>query len=414
MKKIVLLIVFLISGYFSILPATENILPQPANWSDIRTYTIKNNPELLMAKKSLETARVSYYQSLANFLPQINLSAGKNWNEDSEKITYGISGSLSLFNGGQDLSITRIKSLEIKITEENYRRTLADVIFNVRKSFLNLLAAQENVFLTQKILNRRQQNYELVKLKYEAGREDRGSFLRSEADKIQAEYEYNKARRELKTYSQQLARSLGLETYEIISVTGTFSVEEVPDEQQISSLVENIPEMKIAEYNYRKSEIALTQASGNFYPQINLSASKSFSGTNLTSVDSFENYGISLNYQIFSGGRNLSSLKIARNNKEILAESKREVRQQLLANLETAYNDLISAIENVWVRQNYLKAAEEQSQINTVKYINGLLSYQDWYTLENDLIAAQKALLEARKNAELSLANWKNILGVGE
>ena len=422
MKK-TLTLLFIIAGLFFVQSAAETLIPDqlnlPATWDEIKRYTLKNNPQLSVAEKSLETARLSYYQSLTGFLPQISLSAGKNLSENSSgettnKFSYGISGNLSLFNGWQDLSACRIKYLEMKIAEENYRRVLSDVIFNVRKSFLNLLTAQENVLLTQKILNRRQENSELIKLKYEAGREDKGSYLRVEADKIQAEYEHNQARRQLKTCSRQLGQDMGLETYEIIVVTGTLAITEIPTEQKITALLTDIPEMRIADYNYKKAEIAITQNAGNFYPEINLSANKSWTGSELPLSDSSWNYGLNLSYPIFSGGKDFFALKIAEMNQKISNENKKSIRQQLLANLESAQNNLISALENVWVRQTYLLAAEEQSRINTVKYINGLLSYQDWYTLENDLITAKKSLLEAQKNAGLALASWKNILGAGE
>ncbi len=59
-------------------------------------------------------------------------------------------------------------------------------------------------------------------------------------------------------------------------------------------------------------------------------------------------------------------------------------------------------------------AFEEQSRIVTQKYLNGFVSYYDWYNVENDFIDSKKILLNARKEAMLSESNWKNKLGGGE
>ena len=70
--------------------------------------------------------------------------------------------------------------------QENYKRTVVNIVSSLKESFINLYFVQENISLLEKIL-RRKQNYELVKLKYESGSEDLSSLLRVEADMLQAE-----------------------------------------------------------------------------------------------------------------------------------------------------------------------------------------------------------------------------------
>ncbi|MBI5572987.1 MAG: TolC family protein, partial [Elusimicrobia bacterium] len=112
--------------------------------------------------------------------------------------------------------------------------------------------------------------------------------------------------------------------------------------------------------------------------------------------------------------RNYYDIKLAQTDKAISEEAFRSVQQQLTSMLFSVWNDFINEVESVNVSQMYFSAAEEQSKITSTKYINGLASYQDWYTVENDFINSEKSLLDAKKNSVISEANWKNVLGVGE
>jgi len=100
--------------------------------------------------------------------------------------TYNLSLSLDLFNGFSTVNNLRLQLLELQIVQENYKRTVVNIVSSLKESFINLYFVQENISLLEKIL-RRKQNYELVKLKYESGSEDLGSLLRVEADMSQAE-----------------------------------------------------------------------------------------------------------------------------------------------------------------------------------------------------------------------------------
>ena len=107
-------------------------------------------------------------------------------------------------------------------------------------------------------------------------------------------------------------------------------------------------------------------------------------------------------------------MKIARTGKAKSEENLRQVKQEILLGLEQAYNGLIDGIGNVKVKEKYFIASEERAKISQVKYINGLISYQDWDAIENEFINSGKSLLEAEYNAFVTSAEWKRVLGEEE
>ena len=90
------------------------------------------------------------------------------------------------------------------------------------------------------------------------------------------------------------------------------------------------------------------------------------------------------------------------------------MKRALLARLEATYDGYLTAAESVLTTQKYLEASGEQARIADVKYVNGLMSYQDWYIIENDYVNARKNLLNAQGGLATAEAAWKNLLGQGD
>jgi outer membrane protein TolC len=65
------------------------------------------------------------------------------------------------------------------------------------------------------------------------------------------------------------------------------------------------------------------------------------------------------------------------------------------------------------VDEDFLKAANARAEIARSKYSNGLMSFEDWDIIENDLINRQKAVLQSRRDRVTAEAAWEQVLGNG-
>ena len=390
----------------------------PLSWQQVRERVMADSPALLRDKKSLETARYSYLRSYAPFLPQVSLSARANQsdsgNGNTKNYSYGANGSLNLFDGFADVNAVRSGEIEVFIANAQHERTLSSVLYEARKNFISLLWAQEAVTVSENILKRKNENLELVRLKYEAGTEDRGSLLRIEADTLQAGYELEKARRYVYSASCRLAQSMGYDVpddFTVFTVAGTLQAGTPPAGYNVRKATEKTPEYRVAALSLRKAVINGNAAKSGFWPQLSISAGISRGAEQWLSAEGGWETGLSLSYPLFSGGRDYYGLKIARAAAQSAEISLRETAQTLFASITASLNDLLDAHGGVGVRKKYLEASTEQSRITTEKYINGLATYQEWYTIENDFISAWRALLSAQRDAALSEAALKNIAG---
>jgi outer membrane protein TolC len=74
--------------------------------------------------------------------------------------------------------------------------------------------------------------------------------------------------------------------------------------------------------------------------------------------------------------------------------------------LEQKLNPLKDAAARVSVQQEYLAAAEERARIAEQQYSVGLVTFDNWTIIEDNLVRAKSTYLDAQALALLSEAKW--------
>lgn len=377
--------------------------------------------QLKQAEISLQQTKLKIERVKSEFYPRLNFSVSsiKNYskNFDSDIVySYNLSLGVDLFNGFSTINNLRLQLVELLITQENFKRVYMDTVSSLKESFINLYFVQENIALAEKILQRRKQNYELVKLKYESGSENLGSLLRVEADMLQAEYELKKLQREREVVIRQLLKILAKENFVDIKVETISELDEDIEKiinQDVADVIKQTPEYKIKQYQLLETQIQAKLAKSNFYPTVSFLANYGFSDTKPIPDKDKWNLSLSLraSYNIFNGFRDITDLKIANNNIKTAEFELENTKLNLVNNFYVLKNTYIDAKELLVVREKYLQALEKQAEIVSIKYANGLATYYDWYQTEESFINMQKSLLDLKKQLILSKIDIIKFLG---
>jgi len=408
MKKTILLVLAVL--LFSIGPVRADAL----NWNEALRESLSANPELANARHSLELSNIAYRSSFLNYYPNISGSMGtRKSNAGDTSYNYGLSGNLSIFKGFKNTTAVRIKRKTLSIQEAIYKRALSDFVYDLRISFADVLKAGMTSRLLDEIQIRRKNNMELVKLRYDAGREDKGAYLRSEADYLQSKYETQSEKRNYRIVRAEFLKNTGRDIYAVVSATGTFNIPTIK-EKPSKSLLQVNPDYVIAKFRMEVSEDELKSIYGDFYPNVGLSGSVSKSGNQWPPARDSWSAGLSLSYPFFSGGQDFYDLKSAKLNRRISENNFKNAELELMLRIESAYNGLINAVEFYEVKEKYHSARKVRTVISKEKYLNGLISYQDWDSIENEFINARKSLLEAQYNVFASWARWLKVIGEEE
>jgi outer membrane protein TolC len=407
-----LLLCFFISSLFS---------QQVVKWDDVLKEAKEKNLQLKQTEISLQQTKLKIEKIRSEFYPRLNFSVSsvKNYskNFDSDIVySYNLSLGIDLFNGFSTINNLRLQLVELLIAQENFKRMFVNTIYSLKESFINLYFVQENIALAEKILQRRKQNYELVKLKYESGSENLGSLLRVEADMLQAEYELKKLQREREVVIRQLLKIFAKENFVDIKVETISELDEDIEKiinQDVADIIKQTPEYKIKQYQLLETQIQAKLAKSNFYPTVSFYANYGFSDTKPIPDKDKWNLSLSLraSYNIFNGFRDITDLKIANNNIKTAEFELENTKLNLVNNFYVLQNNYIDAKELLVVREKYLQALEKQAEIVSIKYANGLATYYDWYQTEESFINMQKSLLDLKKQLILSKIDIIKFLG---
>lgn len=390
-------------------------------WHDCVQEAGVNHPELVSANEKLKQSKADKAITRSAMLPQISSDVNKNrtWSKTKSDITgdttrttsdsysYGVSGKQLVFDGFKTIHDVRASSANLLASEYDYAVTSSNVRLNLRTAFVGLLRAQDLVSITEQIALRRKQNVHLVRLRYEAGREHRGSLLTAQADLAQAELEVTQAKRNVALAQRQLTKELGREIFTPFMVQGSFEPAAMdrnrPDFEKLADttpfLNELVARKEAAKFGFRS-------ATADFFPEIYATGSFGRSASQWPPENEQWSAGVSLSFPLFTGGSRIAKVSKAKAQLKQAEADERSGRDSVLVTLEEAWTEFQNAIDKISVQQRYLQAAEERAKIANAQYSTGLISFDDWIIIENNLVSTEKAFLDSRANMLIAEANW--------
>ena len=364
--------------------------------------------DIKSAQKQLESSRWSYYKAYGSFLPQVsaNMSGGTSASTP-QSFAYGLSASLPLFKGLANYFNLQSANLNYQSDAAGLKAAEASAYYSLRSAFIDLLSAQENSKVQEKILASRRQNSKMVKLLYEGGTEDKGNYLKTQTQVFEAEYNLSAAKRTLELAGFRLAQLLEVE---VTSVEGG-AVGALENSADYKSLMLNTPAYQQAKFQLDLADLNQKATLSEFLPSISLSASYSRSDTIWPPANSSKSLSLSLSYPLFPGGTNIADRFIYGARLDQAREDFAKSEKDLLFDIRDAYISYKNALESNAVQQSYLQASLERAKIAQVKYLNGLISYNEWDQIQNEYVSYQKSIITSNKARWLAAANWHKSYG---
>jgi len=372
----------------------------------------RSNPELAGSRSQVEAARQRETAARGQLFPQISASAGtsRSQNEGSaagNSFSYGLSGRQLLFDGLRTWNEVTQAGENFRAAEFSYRERSAVILLNLRQAFVDLLLQQARISLTREIAARREQNVKLVRLRYEAGREHRGSLLQAEAQLARAQFELKQSERNLGLAQFELARQMGRREYPPLTAVGELSTPLTPVQApEFGELTRKHPQVQRAEAQVKAAQAGLQTTQGSFYPSLSAQGSLGRSAGEWPPEKDHWSVGLSLSWDVFTGGRRWAQTATARA-QLLSAEADQTVASQAVyEQLLQRWTQFQNAIDQMGVNQKFLEAARERSRIAEAQYATGLLAFDNWTIIEDDYATARKNVLADQAGAMNAEAAW--------
>jgi outer membrane protein TolC len=396
-------------------------LTQPLTWDDCVREAAQHNPDLAAADASVQLARFQHRSSYGNFYPQLSFdsaysrtgAATASTSAHGEAFSLGLTLRQNLFSGFRDTGRVEGTRAVLEATGASQGSAKAQVSFDLKSAFAQLLFAQEALQLTETIAARRKENMGMVELRFEAGREHKGSFLRSQANYHEAEFEVEQAKRALVVAQRGVSRVLGRTGSDAIRVIGDFDVAPPESAPDFVALARQTPAYRGPEALTRAAQAAVTVAQSSFFPELSAVGSVSQQGGDFPVNTSGWSAGLFLTLPLFTGGQNFYDLQSARADARRAQEALRSVDDQLLLDLQRVHAGFQDAVGRAAVQQEFLRASEARAEISRNLYSTGLLSFNDWDVIESELISTTKQSLVSLRDRLIAEAAWEESQGKG-
>ncbi|GHT22489.1 hypothetical protein AGMMS49953_01410 [Endomicrobiia bacterium] len=400
MKKIfvVLLSLFIVTFY---------VYAEEINKKTVKIQTLKNNPSIAAAKLALDNAKQEYNSSLGSFLPEI--IGNFQCNDD---YLYTLEIAIPLFERFEKYSDLKAKASEFKSAQASYARIVSNELYKADAAYINLICLYEKIELLKNAKEKRIENKNMIEFKYNSGEVNIASLRKVEADFAIVEYDLKVMQRYIETASAQLLKAIGRNDYTTILETNERLAisEKLPQKPDYDSLITVIPEFIIAQNKLESCKIQTLKAKSQWLPS--LTGNIQLKSRSLRSL-LFSQWlpSLKISYTIFNGGKRYACMQTASNNLKIASEELKNIANNLKAEAIEHYNNLTNAYELVALKTQYLSVTKLLSEISAKEYVNGIVNYEKWYSIEKDYFSSQIELLEAKKEAVLKRAEWNTFTG---
>ncbi|MCX6124562.1 MAG: TolC family protein [Proteobacteria bacterium] len=385
-------------------------------WDELRQFALSGNPNLRSADIEIERTETTIKAAKGGYYPSVKAAYSKTRAIDPEP--YGastsnrlsVSASQNLFAGFADLNLVE-KAESFMSSQTAAKASIScEQRLALRKAFNGGLYLQDGKHFAKKTLDRRRENVRIVNLRYEGGRENKSSALKTEASRLSAEADLNFYLGSLKVIHSQISRLIGKDLPEGEIFQGQL------DQNILRPSVREFtqhPKMIQAEADLRASQANINASRSGWLPILTADAAAYRSGGD-QSLEASPHYsiGLTLTVPIFTPSQS------PRYRDAVLEREKNDlhvsdVQNTLKLDFEKGQVALEDAKARAQVAAKMVEATEMQAQVYRQRYTLGMVSFQDWDTAESEYIKAEKDLLNARHDLADARADLDLTQGLG-
>ena len=381
--------------------------------SEALLQAYKNNPELNAERENINVSKENLKISKGNYLPSVIISGSKS-QEDTSKLTNRAGGdatindvdpltqSLTIEQTLIDLGINadvQKNLIGINLSKIKLLKKEQEILLKAVEAYSGLILAKEKSKINESNLNLLERQIETDRARLQRGQitlsdlaQSEASFAGAQANFIQSQYEIisNKL-----NYENVIGPISNIDYLE-----KNFNINFVLPNNLSSAInisKKNNPELNIAKLEYEQSTKDVLISQSDLSPSAKLSYENSRSEDISSTYDkrNKEIFKATVSWPIYSGGKNIASLKKSRNlqnKKRLLLDS---VTRTNDTNVATAWSTFQSSKSLLNAVKTQVKAAEIANEGIAVEYESGL----GRSTL--DVIQSNSILLDAR----ITLAN---------
>ncbi len=387
---------------------------------------LTHNRNIKQQQLSYKAKEIAYAQAKANLLPNLNASAGQNFNfgrslgadntyisSNSATSSFGISSDLTLFDGLKMKYNIEAKKADLLASGADWLKVEKDIILNVSTVFLQVLQNKELLQNAANQLDLTRKNMTQRKELIRAGKLAEGEIYELQAQEAKEEFSLVQAENNLQLSKLDLSQVMDLEDFKDLDIVVPVNLMEnelalLSAEEVYNSAVQSRPELKAAEFRLQSSEKSIAIAKADYLPSLGFGAQIGTGYYNMSRLPVNEAFGdqISNNLSTALGFRlsipvfnrfevknRVKSAKLEVENSKIEIE---KTKIELRKSIEQAYFNAIAA-KNRWdSSQKSVRANEEAFRFSSQKFESGRANQYEVNIAKNNLAQSLSEQTQAK------------------
>ena len=407
--------------------AVPNVMGEPTGRLTLRQalgQTLIGSPELAQFSYDIRSAEARTLQAGFRPNPEIQLQAEDFAGNREQAGFRTYQGTLTLSQqielGGKRRDRLRLAHAETSLAGWNYETQRLDVLTEATRAFVEVLAAQRRLALTEDSLRLEQQFYGAVSERTRAGDASSLEERRAQVSRSNGQILIEQARRDLAVSRTRLAAIWGSNTPLFDHAEGNLGsgIERPPALASLLTLASRNPDLARWQTEIAQREAKLAVEQSRNVPDITLNAGIRNYGAGQPTVDDEPGGGggyafvggIGLPLPVF--GLNKGNILDAQAQLEKSRVQRRGAEVRVTTAIQRGFQRISAAYETITaLRRNVMPAAQSAYDGISTGYRQGKFGLLDVLDARRALFDARNRLIDAEASYQTSLAELERLIG---
>ena len=412
---------------FLTLVCITNAQAQRLTLDECMHYAVENSTTVGQKSLALDDRKANHAEAVASLFPSINGSVGGavNFGRGIDPATnsytnvttfsnsYGISGSLTLFDGLQSINTMRAAKVARNMGATEVEIARDEVAMQTMSAYMDVVYYTEAVTIAREQLEASRKTLELVRRQESLGTKSAADVAEIESQEANYDYLLTTEENNLALAYIKLREVMNYPQGEQLAIETNINLEALPSAISEQALVEyaleNNPRIAASRFATEQSRINLARAKGAYSPSLYL-----YGGYNTSYYIDFDNkalydpFGtqfrnnrggyvqVALSIPIFNGLSARSSKRRAQNAYRSAQLEEIAVQRAVESEVSQAWQEMQGFGKQYVQGQKKVSASQLSYDGAAKKFENGLISALDLQTAANTLLQAKSDKLRAR------------------
>jgi len=402
--------------------------------SHVIQTALDNNKDLKLAVLNIEEARNIYRVERADILPSLGANGSASYQKSSEENaqpgldrkteTYAANLGVSAYE--LDL-FGRLRSQnEAAFNDYLATQTARDVVQNVlvaevANAYLQLLADQALLALTEQTLDAQNSTYDLLSRTRDEGIATQSDVSRAQTAVETARVNLHQYRRFVQQDKNALTLLMGVAHDDKWIPSSTLADVSLPENMGVglpSEVLLARPDVRQAEYALLARNADIGAARAAFFPRISLTGNYGFASQGLSSLFTSGGLGAwaflpQITLPIFTGGANKANLDLAEIRKEQAIVGYEQTIQTAFREVADELAARATLTEQLNAQKRLVEAAQKVYDVSDARYKSGIDSFLSVLDSQRELYTFQQQAIQVERLRLTNLVNLYKVVGGG-